>query len=474
MAAPTDLLHPDRFLDPDPGIRALARTLYRSVADLPLVCPHGHVEPSLLALDEPFPEPTALLLLPDHYVLRMLYSHGVPLETLGVPTVDGSAEPVEPRAAWRLFAERYDLFLGTPTRAWLDHELFEVLGVTKRLDASTADAVYDEISERLRDEAFRPRALFDRFRIEVLTTTDAATDSLEHHAAIRNSGWSGRVLPCFRPDALLHLAAPPWREAVDRLSAASGIAVDGYPAFIRAIEERREFFRSMGATSTDCGVESPYTHRLSDTEAAAVFDRALAGRASEADQAAFLAHMLMEMARMSVEDRLVMQIHPGSLRNHNRPLFERFGPDRGGDIPLAAEFTRGLRELLCAYGNDPRLRLVLFTLDESTYARELAPIAGHYAAVRLGPPWWFHDSLEGMRRYREQVTETAGFFNTAGFNDDTRAFLSIPARHDLARRMDAGFVARLIARHQVTEVEGLGVMRALAYHLARETYRLEA
>lgn len=472
MTAQPVLLHPDRYLDPDPGIRDLARTLYGGVADLPLFCPHGHVDPSLLALDEPFPEPTSLIVLPDHYILRMLYSHGVSMDDLGVPSRDGKESSRDPRSVWRLFAERYDLFLGTPTRAWLDHELHEVLGVTVRLDASSADTVYDEITERLSEAAFRPRALFGRFRIEALTTTDAAADTLEHHATIRDSDWPGRVLPCFRPDVVFHVAAPGWREAIDQLTSATGIDVDEYSAFIRALEDRRAFFRSMGATSTDFGVESPYTHRLSDGEASLIFDRALDGEASMTDQDAFIAHMLMEMARMSTEDGLVMQIHPGSLRNHNRMLFERFGPDRGGDIPVATEFTRGLRDLLCEYGNDPRFRLVLFTLDESTYSRELAPIAGHYPAVRLGPPWWFHDSLQGMRRYREQVTETAGFFNTAGFNDDTRAFVSIPARHDLARRMDAGFVAGLVARHQMTEDEGMRVMRALAVDLVRDTYRL--
>ena len=483
MSAPAPLvLHEDRFFDPDPAVRRAARALYEETRALPLVCPHGHVDPRLLAEDAPFPEPTALLIAPDHYVLRMLYSQGVSLEALGVPARDvtegggDNGVPVErdPRAVWRLFAERYYLFRGTPSGAWLDHTLHDVFGVRVKLSADTADRVYDQVAERLGSPEFRPRALFERFHIEVLATTDAAGDPLAHHRAIRASGWAygaRRVVPTFRPDAVLGVARPGWRAALADLERAHGAPVGDYAAFVGALAERRRYFQALGATATDHGVLEPYTERLPSDAAAALFDRALAGRATPADQRAFEAHMLVEMARMSTEDGLVMQLHPGALRDHNVRIAARFGPDRGADIPVATEYTRNLRGLLDLYGNDPRLTLILFTLDEAAYARELAPLAGHYPAVRLGPAWWFHDSPEGMRRFREQTTETASIYNTVGFNDDTRAFCSIPARHDLARRVDANWLAGLVARHQLDLTDARAMARALAYDLARQAYK---
>src|SRR6476661_7147085 len=465
-------LNPDRFFDPDPAIRRVAREIHHETSQLPLICPHGHVDPRLLATNDPFPEPTALILQPDHYILRMLYSRGVGLEELGVPTRDGSPVESDPRRIWSTFARRYYVFRGTPTGAWLDHELAEVFDIRTRLDADSANAIYDEIAEKLQSPEFRPRALFDRFRIEALVTTDAATDSLEHHQAIRDSGWNGRVLPCFRPDALFQIASPSWRNALTMLGAVSRITVSDYDTFTRAIETRRLFFKSMGATATDHAVVEPYTARLASDEAAAVFDRALRGTVTPEDQRAFEAHLLVEMARMSVTDGLVMQLHAGSLRDHNTPLAARFGPNVGGDIPVATEYTRNLRALLNAYGADPRFTLIVFTLDESTCSRELAPLAGHYPALRLGPPWWFHDSVEGMMRFRQRTTETAGIYNTVGFNDDTRAFCSIPARHDLARRVDANYLGGLVARHVIELSDARGMARALAYELPKEAYRL--
>ncbi|HEX2095702.1 MAG TPA: glucuronate isomerase [Longimicrobiaceae bacterium] len=467
------VLHEDRFFDPDPSVRRTARALYEETRDLPLVCPHGHVDPRILAEDSPFPEPTALLIIPDHYIFRMLYSRGIPMEALGIPARDGTPVESDPRRIWRLFGENCHLFRGTPTGAWLDHELYHVFGVRRKLSGETAQEIYDEIAEKLRSPEFRPRALFERFNIEVLTTTDAASDSLEHHRAIRDSGWKGRVVPTFRPDAVFRIALPGWGAEIEKLGGVHGAPVTDYAGFVHALEERRAFFRSLGATSTDHAVLEPYTERLPDEEADLLFQRARNGEATGADQRRFEAHMLMEMARMSAEDGMVMQLHPGALRDHNRVIFERYGQDKGADIPVSTEYTRNLRNLLNAYGNDPRLTLVLFTLDESTYARELAPLAGHYPAVRLGPPWWFHDSIEGMKRFRERTTETAGIYNTAGFNDDTRAFCSIPARHDLARRVDANWLAGLVARHIVDEGDAREMARALAYDLARETYRLD-
>lgn len=470
--AASALLNPDRFFDSDPAIRRAAREIYEETCGLPLVCPHGHVDPALLAENAPFPEPTGLLITPDHYIYRMLYSQGIRLEELGIPTRDGSSVATDPRRIWQTFADNYYLFRGTPTGVWLDYELYDLFGVDVHLTGDTASRIYDQILERLSSAEYLPRALFKRFNIEVLVTTDKATDTLGHHQALRNSGWKGRVLPCFRPDAVFRIVGEEWQQEIDALGEAVGRDVTSYRSFINALEERREFFKSMGATASDHAVVEPYAERLSDPDAESLFERALRGRASLDDQRRFEAHMLMESARMSVEDGLVMQIHPGAYRDHNEQIFRRYGADKGGDIPVWTEYTRNLRALLNAYGNDPKLTLVLFTLDESTYARELAPLAGHYPSVRLGPPWWFHDSIEGMTRYRQTVTETAGIYNTAGFNDDTRAFCSIPARHDLSRRVDANWLGGLVARHVVDLGDAHKMARALAYDLARDTYKL--
>jgi glucuronate isomerase len=418
------------------------------------------VDAAVLAENAPFAEPASLIVQPDHYILRLLYANGVPLEAL----LNG-----EPRRVWQLFAEHYDLFRGTPTGAWLDYELYELFAIGHRLSGDTAERVYDAIVEKLKSPEFRPRALFERFDIEVLATTDAATDSLAHHDAIRKSGWQARVISTFRPDALFKITSPEWPAALDALGA--GGARD-FAGFVRTLAERRKYFKHMGATATDHGVLEPYTALLSEDEGERLFQRARQGQATLDDERRFTAHLLMEMARMSLADGLVMQIHAGALRNHNTKVFERFGPDMGGDIPVATEFTRNLHPLLNAFGNDPRFTLVLFTLDESTYSRELAPLAGHYPAVRLGPPWWFHDSMEGMRRFRERTTETASIYKTAGFNDDTRAFCSIPARHDLARRMDANYLGGLVARHVIDESDARRMAKALAYELVKKTYRL--
>jgi glucuronate isomerase len=466
------VLHEDRYFDADPAVRRAARAIHDETRALPLVCPHGHVDPHLLADDTPFSEPTSLFLLPDHYILRMLYSRGVSLESLGVPRRDGGEVERDARVIWQRFAEHYYLFAATPTQAWLDYQLHELFGVRERLDAASAQRIYDHVVERLRTPAFRPRALYETFGIEVLATTDRATDGLTDHILIRGSGWKGRVIPTFRPDALFAIAAPAWREELKTLERLVGACIESAGDLVHALASRRLEFKSLGATATDHGVEVPYTARLSDADADALFARALQRRATAEDQRAFEAHMLMEMARLSLDDGLVMQLHAGSLRNHNTDLFQRFGADRGADIPVATEYTRNLRALLEAYGNDPRFTFIVFTLDESAYSRELAPLAGHYPAMRLGPAWWFHDSIEGMTRFRKQTTETAGFYNTVGFNDDTRAFCSIPARHDLARRVDANFLGGLVARHVIDLDDARRIARALACDLAREAYRL--
>ena len=465
-------LNDDRYFDAEPAVRRAARSLYDETRQLPIVSPHGHVDAKLFADDAPFPEPTSLLITPDHYVVRMLHSRGVPLEALGIPTRDGTPVERDPRKIWQRFADNWYLFRGTPSGAWLTHEMHDVFGIRAKLTGDSALPIYDAIFEKLASPEFRPRALYERFNIEVLATTDRAADTLEHHRAIRDSGWQGRVIPTFRPDAVFQIASPDWLDALGRLERGGGATIDDFDAFISVLAERRTFFKSLGATATDHGVTQPYTARLSADEAGRLFERALTSQATEHDQHAFEGHMLMEMARLSLDDGLVMQLHAGALRDHNGTLAERFGPNIGGDIPVATEFTRNLRPLLEFYGNDPRLTLIVFTLDESTYARELAPLAGHYPSLRLGPPWWFHDSIEGMMRYRQQVTETAGIYNTVGFNDDTRAFCSIPARHDLSRRVDANWLAGLVTRHVIDMDDAREMARALAHDLARTSYRL--
>ena len=472
MTHPEWHLPPDRYFDPDPTQRRMARELYDSVANLPLICPHGHVDPRLFADENvTFGTPVELLITSDHYVLRMLYSQGIPLEALGIAPLDGGPVERDHRQIWQVFAENFHLFRGTPTGAWLAHEFHVVFGVDEKLTGATAQAIYDQIKAKLATPEFRPRALFERFNIEVLCTTDAATDPLPYHQAIRDSNWGGDIRPTFRPDAVVNLQTPDWRDSIDALSEISGIAVYSCPTFIQALEQRRAFFKGMGATATDHGAQSAYTAELNPAEAEAIFQRALRGEATPDDAHRFTAHMIMESARMSIEDGLVMQFHVGSVRNYDRLVFDRFGPDKGCDIPQRSEFTHNLRPLLNKYGNDPRLTLIVFTLDESTYARELAPLAGHYPAMRLGPPWWFHDSINGMRRYFEQVVETAGLHNTVGFNDDTRAFPSIPARHDLWRRVSANWLAGLVVRGIVDMDDAHEMIQDTAYRLTRRAYK---
>jgi len=457
-------MNPDRFLSPDPATRDIARNLYQAVAKLPIVSPHGHVDPRLFAdPNATFGTPAELFIIPDHYVTRMLYSQGIPLET----SLKG-----DHREIWKLFCENFHLFRGTPSGIWLTDELSSVFGVDEKPSASNADRLFDSLSDKLSSPEFSPRKLFERFNIEVLCTTDAATDTLEYHQAIKASGWKGNIRPTFRPDGVVNLDAPNWKANIDKLSEVSGIEVKDYKSFIQALEQRRAFFKSMGATATDHAAVTPATAELSEVEANAILQGALRGTFTAEDASRFTAHMLMEMARMSIEDGLVMQLHPGSLRNHNDIVFREFGLDKGADIPLQTEYTRNLLPLLNKYGNDSRLTLILFTLDETTYSRELATLAGHYPALKLGPPWWFHDSLNGMARYFDQVMETAGIYNTAGFNDDTRAFCSIPARHDVWRRASANWLAGLVVRYIVDMDDANEMIHELAVGLARRAYKL--
>ncbi|MGP8173797.1 MAG: glucuronate isomerase [Terracidiphilus sp.] len=462
------LLHDDRLFPAEERTRAIARRLYAEIRGLPIVSPHGHTQAGWFARNQPFPDPVALFVQPDHYVFRMLYSQGITLEELEI----GQARIAEPRKVWRIFASHYHLFRGTPTRLWLDFAFQELFGLTERLSAATADHYYDTIEAKLATAEFLPRALYERFRIEVLATTDSPLDSLKDHAAIRDSGWEGRIVPTFRPDAVVDPDFSEFRAGVEALGALTGEDTATWRGYLRALEGRRQYFKTLGATATDHGHPTAQTADLDEPEAARLFASVMEGKAGATEHEHFRAQMLTEMARMSLEDGLVMQIHPGSARNHNARILARYGRDMGADIPRPTGYVEELRPLLNRFGNEAGLTIILFTLDETAYSRELAPLAGHYPCLRLGPPWWFHDSPEGMRRFREQATETAGLYNTVGFNDDTRAFLSIPARHDVARRMDAGFLARLVAEHRLDEDEAVELARELTYGLVKRAYRL--
>ena len=471
MAAPL-VLHPDRLFSAEPRQRALARALYATVKDLPIVSPHGHTDPQWFANNEAFTNASALFITPDHYVFRMLYSQGVRLEDLAIPRRDGGEVEGDPRKIWRIFAGHYHLFRGTPTRLWLDHAFHEIFGIAERLSPDSADGLYDQINACLARPEFLPRALFERFNIEVLATTESPLDPLEQHARILASGWGGRVVTAYRPDPVVDPEFEGFAANVAKLAEISGEDTSTWRGYLAAHRNRRAFFKTMGATSTDHGHPTARTCDLDSGDCEVLYAKALEGKSTAAEAEAFRGQMLTEMARMSLDDGLVMQIHPGFIRNHNPQVFARFGRDKGADIPTRTEYVRALKPLLDRFGNERKLTLILFTLDETTYSRELAPLAGHYPILKLGPPWWFYDSPAGMQRFREQVTETAGFYNTVGFNDDTRAFLSIPARHDVARRMDCRFLAQLIAEHKIDEDEAFELARELAYTLAKRAYKL--
>jgi glucuronate isomerase len=462
------LIHPDRLFPAEPGTRKVARALYEQVRTLPIVSPHGHTQASWFARNEPFADPAKLFVQPDHYVFRMLYSQGISLEDLEI----GHEKLKDARKVWRIFASHYYLFRGTPTRMWLDFAFQELFGLKERLSQKTADIYFNTISEKLRTNEFLPRQLYERFGIEVLATTDSPLDSLGDHKQIRDSGWKAKIIPTFRPDSVVDPDFEGFVGNVARLGAQTGEDTATWAGYINALRTARTRFREMGCTATDHGHPTARTASLSETDCGRLFRQVLSGAADVQQRELFRAQMLTEMARMSVEDGLVMQLHAGSVRNHNRKLYERNGRDVGADIPAQMNYVEALRPLLDQFGNEPGLTLIIFTLDESTYSRELAPLAGHYPCLRLGPPWWFNDSPEGMMRYREHVTETAGFYNTVGFNDDTRAFLSIPARHDMARRMDCSFLAKLVVEHRLDEDEALEVAHDLAYRLVKKAYRL--
>ena len=467
------MLSPTRYFSTDPNQQSIAVELYEQAVHLPIVSPHGHIHPLLFS--DPnyrFPNPTELFIIPDHYVLRLIHSQGISYERLGVPRQKEGWVETDPRKIWQIFCDYFYLFRATPTGLWLIHEFEDLFGVINKLNSGNAQDIFDQVAEKLASPDFTPRWLYKLFGVEVLTTTDAATDAFDHHRAIQASGWSGRILPTFRPDAVVKLDSPGWCDQIVQLSTVSGIDVLDYASYIRALEQRREFFISMGATATDHGVVCADTTPLTSREATTIFQHALNSSVTSLEAARFSAHMLVEMARMSADDGLVMQLHIGALRNHDEALYDLFGSDRGADFPIPCEFTNSLRPLLNRFGNHPGFTLILFTLDETVYSRELAPLAGYYPAVRLGAPWWFHDSINGMRRYFDQVMETCGIYNTVGFNDDTRAFPSLPARHDLWRRVSANWLAGLVTRGIIDLEDAHDMSVDLAYNLAHKAYRL--
>ena len=463
--------HPDRLLPTEPGLRKIARRLYGAVRQLPIISPHGHVPARLLLDDEPFRDPASLFVTPDHYVTRLLHANGIPLSDLGVAR--GPLSELESRAVWRLLCENWAVFRATPVRYWLESELGEIFGVTERPSGKNADALYDQIADCLARPEFRPRALFERFGIEVLATTDDPADDLSAHRELASvPGWNARIAPTFRPDRYLEPGRPGWPAAVDRLGAAAEVDTGDYHGFVRALEQRRRYFIEHGAFSADHGHQYAHAEPMAVTDAERVFRLARMGEATEAEAVAFRRHMVLEMARMSCDDGLVMTVHPGAHRDHHTASALAYGPDTGSDIPQATEYTGALRPLLERYGTHPNLHLVLFTLDEQVWSRELAPMAGFYPSVYIGAPWWFLDAPDAILRFRAAVTETAGFSRTSGFIDDTRAFCSIPARHDMSRRLDAAFLARLVAEHRLDEDEAMETAVALVDENPRRAFRI--
>jgi glucuronate isomerase len=462
MAALTP--HPDRLLPADPGVRPLARRLYEAVRDLPIVSPHGHVDPRILRDDTPFADPTSLFIQPDHYVTRLLHAGGVPLADLGVG--EGPLPEDRARAAWRLLCSHWHLLRGTPVRYWFDSSLSSIFEISERPSADNADILYDQIASLLSRPSHRPKALLERFGIDFLATTDDPADDLAAHQALR-SAVATRVAPTFRPDRYLEVGRVGWPTYVKELG-----DVGDYAGYVAALEERRRYFVANGAVSADHGHADAGAEPLDRHDAARIFASALAGSVTVGEATAFRRHMTFEMARMSCDDGLVMTLHPGIWRNHHPATLDRFGPDTGHDIPVAAEFTRALQPLLDRFGTHPGFHLVLFTVDPAVYSREIAPLAGFYPSVYAGAPWWFLDNPAEIRHYQRAVTEIAGFGRLSGFIDDTRAFCSIPARHDMSRRLDAGFLAELVAEHRLDEDEALDTLTELVATQPRTVFKL--
>ncbi len=467
----SNYLHPDRLFSSDATERQIARNIYQTIKNLPIVSPHGHTDPSWFADNNNFSNAAELLIVPDHYVFRMLYSQGHTLKSLGV----GQGELSEEKSfdVWDLFAKNYKLFRGTPSKMWLEYVFSEIFNIDESLSASNSQYYFDLINNKLATDEFKPRALFDKFNIETLATTEQPLDPLKYHKKIQESDWNGRIITTFRPDNLTDPEHPKFRESFEALPCITKLEINCFKDYLIAIKIRREYFIQHGATATDHSHPTAFTADLSDNKKEVLFQKVKLSDFTQEDAELFRGQMMTEMAAMSIDDGLIMQLHHGCFRNHNLPLYHEFGTDKGADLPIKIEFVKALQPLLSKFGNHPDLNIILFTLDETTYSREIAPLAGHYPALKVGPAWWFHDSTEGMTRFKEQIIETAGFYNTVGFNDDTRAFLSIPARHDVSRRIDSKCLARLVAEHRLTETEAVDVAIDLTYHLVNKAYKFK-
>lgn len=470
MTAPLTL-HPDRLLPVDPHTRALARQLYDVIKDAPIISPHGHVPVSWIADDLAFSDPATLLLSPDHYINRIMHSQGVDLADLGVPPGRDDFGPDQAREAWRTFCSHWYLYRGTPMKYWMESQLVDIFGIDVRPSSETADEIYDTIDAALKTPAFRPRAMLERFNIAFLATTDDPLDDLDDHVRVADDpAVATRVPPTFRPDKYLEPGRTDWNDLMDALGAVTGADTATFGGWIEAMENRRAYFKSRGAVSTDHSHVDMAMAPLADAEA--VYARARRGEATAAEQADLRRAFMFEQCRMATDDGLVMTLHPAVARDHHRATFERFGPDVGGDVPVSIEWVESLRPVLNAFGTHPNFRIVLFGMDETVYSREVAPLAGFYPSVYVGPPWWFIDAPDAIKRWRKAVTEYGTFYKTTGFVDDTRAFLSIPARHDLSRRCDAAHLAELVAEHRLEMDEAEDVARAMVDTLPRHAFNI--
>jgi glucuronate isomerase len=466
------LNHPDRLFSDNPATREIAKEIFSEIEKLPIISPHGHCDPSWFSENKRFPDPAQLLVVPDHYVFRMLVSQGISLAELGINSIDQREVEKDPRKIWKKFSENYHLFRGTPTALWLDYSFEKVFGLSDTLTLENSEFYFNHIEEKLAQSEFLPRALFEKFNIEVLATTDPALSELAHHDYLKSDQWKGRIIPTYRPDNVIDPEFREFKNNLKRLGELTGEDTYSWGGYIRAHRARRLYFKNLGATATDHGHPSARTENLPKAEVDKLFNIILSGDFNPEQADTFRAHMLTEMAKMSCEDGLVMQIHAGSRRNHSNKVFNQFGLDKGFDIPGRTDYVSALKPLLEEVGLSRDLTIILFTLDETSYSRELAPLAGVYPALKLGPPWWFFDSYEGIKRFREATTETCGFYNTVGFNDDTRAFCSIPARHDVARRVDCSYLAELVSTGRLRENEAHEVAYDLAYGLAKNAYAL--
>ena len=466
------LVDNDRLLPATDHSRQIAKNLYEEIKDLPIISPHGHCDPFWFSENTNFTDAAQLFVIPDHYILRMLVSQGISFNELGVEHNSENKFETNPRLIWKKFSENYYLFRGTPTAIWLDYSFEKVFGISQTLSAKTSDYYFDTIQEKLLQKEFLPRSLYEKFNIEVLATTDSALSELEHHKSLKCCSWNARIIPTYRPDGIIDPELNEFKGNLIKLGELTGEETNSWKGYIKAHQIRRLFFKEMGATATDHGHPSARTENLPQAEAEKLFKIILSGEFSSEQAEIFRGQMLFEMAKMSCEDGLVMQIHPGSRRNHSEKIYSHYGSDKGFDIPGRTDYVSALKPLLDEVGLRTDLTIILFTLDETSYSRELAPMAGVYPALKLGPPWWFFDSYEGMKRFRERTTETCGFYNTVGFNDDTRAFCSIPARHDVARRVDCAYLAELVCTGRLRENEANEVAYDLAYGLAKSAYKL--